>query len=332
MFDGASAEFLRDMLVVGGRILDDIAASVPASGTLLYICGSARDLLGAGRVEVNVLGADSEIIATYASGDHPADGPTLHTAVVRGTADLASLQIWWEPDSEHPTEVERVVGERFGRMILIVLDEATARRSQLLAVTRERETFAGEIHDEPIQIMTAVSLELQRLATALPDTPGIDHARHLTDQAIDELRHIMYSLHPPTLEEDGLRSTIEAYCENYIEALGLRWEVDDQLGDRVLPLEVAALAFRLTRGALLNVLKHAAADVVTISLCGDQRRLQVVVADNGVGFDTAELAHTRIGHFGIPHAKTLANWVGGSYQTDSEPGRGTTVTIELPTG
>jgi signal transduction histidine kinase len=336
--DRAPDDVVRRLLRIDGRILDALADDGPATDMLGATAEAALDLLGASRVEVELAGRagrdPDDDRDRVVAGDRAGSGPGSAIEVSIGHGDRADavLRVAWPDGPDHPTELDREVIARLDRLILLILDRGNAKHDQLLAVTREREAFAGEIHDDPIQMMTAVSLELQVVAGGLPESQrrDIEGARHLTEEAIDRLRHIMYSLHPPTLDEEGLLAAIEAYCETYVEPLGLGWTVDGELGQTPVPLEVAALAFRLARGAIVNTVKHARATLITITIGLDGDRLQVRIVDDGRGFDITALARTPVGHFGIPHASTLASWVGGSYQTDSRPGAGTTVVIDLP--
>jgi signal transduction histidine kinase len=335
--DDAPVGFLRHMMGIGGRILDDLADDVPSEHTLEFISGSARQLLEASAVEVEVVDRDApegSSRRTVMAGrrDHETGRAPIELAIGHGTRVDAVLRIWWSDDPSRPTDLDRAVAARFSRMVLLVVDRSNTRRDQVLAVTREREALAGEIHDDPIQMMTAASLELQLVATRLDEAqrPTVEAARATVEEAIEGLRHIMYSLHPPTLDEDGLGAALEAYCETYVEPLGLGWVLHDTVGDVPLPLEVAALAFRLARGAIVNAVKHAEGTEIAVHASIDGQRLVVEISDDGKGFDLSSLSHTPVGHFGITHAMTLARWLGGSYVTESTVGVGTVVTVDLP--
>jgi len=333
-FEEASAGFLRSMLGVGGRLLADIANDAPLSSTLRYLCEAARDLLGAHRVVVcSGEGAERRVHASAGGPLEAASVDLVAEAAGPGGEPRAELEFTW-PDADHrPSALEEVVATRFASMALIALERDAARSGQLRAVAREREELAGEIHDDPVQVMSAVSLQLQRLTLRLP--PGAERelaarARALNDAAIDRLRHVMFSLFPATLEEDGLAGAIESYCEAYLEPQGLAWEVRGEI-PRTLPLGVTALAFRLCRNALVNVVAHAHASSVVVDV-SSEGGVGVVVRDDGVGFDVAADSHGHPGHLGIQHAVALARWAGGSYRTSSVLGVGTTVAIHLPLG
>lgn len=211
-----------------------------------------------------------------------------------------------------------------------IVDRHAGRRRRLTAVDHERQLIAAQLHDDPIQAMTAVSLHLQRLArTSAVDPEQIDRLLNLTNGAIDRLRHVMFALHPPSLAADGLAATIEDYLDAFIAPTGLRVAVTGDIAGRVKP-EIEALAFRLARGAIHNSWEHARARSIEVALACDGGVLHITVRDDGVGFDVDRGSHPDIGHAGLEYAADLAAEVGGRYVVTSAPGAGTTVRIDLP--
>lgn len=305
--------------------------------TLQYLVDAGRELVGAEavviRLQADALGLWGQFESNAASGLSPQSVPQIRKEIrSAGEPPLGELDIAWSDQHRQPTTLDNAVATRLSIMALIVLERHLAKRRQLQAVAHEREAFAGEVHDDPVQVMTAVSLQLQRVVTRMPDgedRSAIQAARSLNDNAIERLRHVMFSLHPTTLAEDGLATSIEAYCESFVEIEGLQWQVTGDC-DVAIPIEVAELGFRLCRNAIVNVVEHAEASQVNIDVSCTDDLLRVEVADDGIGFDMAQVHHPRVGHLGIPHAVTLASWVEGTYVTESEPGKGTTVVIDLP--
>jgi len=216
--------------------------------------------------------------------------------------------------------------------------------TQLAIVAAERERIAGELHDDSVQAMTAVSLQLQRLKARMADSAEaelVDQARQTADQAIERLRHMLFVLHPSSLEDDGLVVTLEIYLEAYVEEAGVGWQIT---GDETieLPVGVAALGFRLAREAISNAMRHAAPTTITVSVelvatagaSGEPdiaEDLSIEVRDDGVGFDATE-HRSKAGHLGIKHSTSLAETALGSYSVRTRVGAGTTVRIRLPIG
>ena len=215
--------------------------------------------------------------------------------------------------------------------------EIELKDNHLEVVAAERERIAGELHDDSVQVMTSVSLQLQRLANRLGDADPeiielLGTTRRTTDAAIDRLRHMLFVLHPVSLEDDGLAVALEVYLESYVEPAGIEWEVVDHLSDAqssALPLGVTALGFRLGREAVANSVRHGGPSSISVVLDLDEVGLLVSITDDGVGFDRSQLRQ-RAGHLGISHCERLAEAALGSYRVTSAPGSGTRVDIRLP--
>jgi len=207
----------------------------------------------------------------------------------------------------------------------------TPVEQQLNLIAAERDRIAGELHDDSVQAMTAVSLQLQRLK-ARSDDPElialIQQARDAADEAIERLRHMLFVLHPSSLENDGLVVTLEIYMETYLEPAGIDWSVEGD-PDAEFPIGVAALGFRLAREAVSNALRHASPTtiVVTAHKAGDELTLQIY--DDGCGFETGN-QRLKAGHLGLKHSRALAHAAQGTYHITSTIGQGTTVAISLP--
>jgi len=353
-FDDADPAVLRGMLGIGGILLAEIASETDSVSILQDLAGSLRDFLDAVEVRLVVSGEAAEFGAHWSviadeNGVRPPDPDELANLVAGSThhparhhvdiesslgEPLAVLSVAWsDHNGARPTELDRLIVSRFANMGFVILERYLARRRQLRAVARERQVIAGDLHDDPIQTMTAVSLRLQRLTNRFEpgdDRDQIETVRELADEAIERLRHVMYSVYPETLDEDGLVAALNGYCETYLDDVGPEWIIEDQLGDEP-PEDIAMLAFRLVRNAVANVVDHASATTVTINVSSPtDRRLLITVTDDGIGFDTTATIHTPVGHFGNPHAHTLALWAGGTHTVTSSPGSGTRVVIDLP--
>ena len=337
------------MLDIVGDLLAQMATETDSVAILQELCGSLRSFVDADRVSLIVdadadqLGArwsvvadrDDDLSATVETDPRSlghGSGRFAVPIVSPSGQPLATLQANWSTGPDRPTELDRQVTGRFANLAFVVIERHLARRRQLQSIAIDREMIAGEIHDDPIQTMTAVSLRLQRMGNNLDDEAErkqVGDIRSLADDAIERLRHVMFSLHPETLVEDGLLASIEAYCETYVSHEGLSVSVEGDESSE-LPSEIAMLSFRLTRNAIMNVVRHARAATMTIDVTIVADHLITRIVDDGLGFDVGSLTHTTVGHFGIPHARTLAHWAGGTHSITSEPGHGTTVTIDLP--
>ena len=134
----------------------------------------------------------------------------------------------------------------------------TLQRSLIIAQDEERRRIAQDIHDDSVQSLTVVSLRLQRLGRRLPEPEQnmVRDAEIATTHAIARLRRLMFELHPVGLERDGLAAALRAYFTETIDPARVEWNVHASL-KKEPSRSVQSLAYRLTREAVLNALKHA---------------------------------------------------------------------------
>jgi signal transduction histidine kinase len=170
-------------------------------------------------------------------------------------------------------------------------------------------------------------------ATRLLDTgqvpPAVGNLRKLRDTArgaLEEMRLLIFELRPPILEQKGLAAALEARLEAVVGRVGLKTQLKLE-GEGQLPLNFQEGLYRIALEALNNVLKHAKASCVTISLIQEPQVTVFTIADDGEGFDlnTAQ----KSGGLGLKGMKERAGQIGGQLTVKSEPGMGTTVQVEV---
>lgn len=194
----------------------------------------------------------------------------------------------------------------------------------------ERRRIAQDLHDGVLQDLAGASLALTADARRLPaesDVRGnIARVGALLGRDVDALRHLVADIYPPDFESRGLsralRDLVEA--EDFGDA-----EVTVQIDDGLAPSPLAArLAYRVTREVLRNVAKHAHATQVSVRVRHDGDGLELVVADDGVGFVPSE--HAPGGHVGLRLVQETVADAGGTLRVQSTPGAGTFVQGHLP--
>ncbi len=199
------------------------------------------------------------------------------------------------------------------------------------AQEEERRRIAADIHDDPIQAMSAVDLRLQLLAAA----PGSAAAVELTElhetvtRSIERLRSLLFELRPTALDREGLVPALSVYLEHTGSDPGWSFEVVDAL-DAEPPPEMRAILYRIAQEAVTNARKHAAASRVDVSVTGSRDGVTIEIRDDGRGFDVEEAMRPRPGHLGLSTMIERAELLGGRCHISSEPGRGTVVTCWLP--
>jgi GAF domain-containing protein/anti-sigma regulatory factor (Ser/Thr protein kinase) len=202
-----------------------------------------------------------------------------------------------------------------------------------LAVVEERNRLARELHDSVTQSLFSMSLMTQALPRLLDTNPArarerLDRLGELARGALAEMRSLIFELRPAALEEEGLVSAIGKYAAAFESREGVRVVVHVD-GERRLPIEQEETLFRITQEALNNVAKHARATSVIISLRFDADASSLEVRDDGVGFDTTAVVAGRRG-FGMTSMRDRAALLRGETSVESEPGRGTTVLVRVP--
>ncbi|MEO6124652.1 MAG: ATP-binding protein [Ilumatobacteraceae bacterium] len=243
---------------------------------------------------------------------------------------------WVSASAPISTDIDVTLLDSLADFVGWLAERHAIRRRRLDSIDRERQLIAGQLHDDSIQAMTAVSLNLQRLSRMSDaDREQIERLLYLTNDAIDRLRHMMFSLHPPTLAVDGLVAALEEYLDGFIAPSGVRTVVTGDITVTISP-RLEALAFRLARSAVHNSWKHAQASTIDVEVTCSDNVVRVTVHDDGVGFDVESAGygtghhHGSVGHAGIDYSHDLVSEVGGRYEVVSAQGVGTTVLIELP--
>jgi signal transduction histidine kinase len=199
------------------------------------------------------------------------------------------------------------------------------------AVDKARKRFAGELHDDALQKLTAAELKLQRMLE-----PNDDHALLLieTQQLLAEteeaLRRLLFEVRPPALQmPGGFAETIRDRLAMLRSMTGAEIEANIDLPDDV-SLEFKTIVFRQVAEAMTNIEKHAAATRVQVTLTADEAAVYGLVVDNGRGFVVAERERLP-GHLGLLALSERAMLAGGWTRIESEPGRGTKVEFWMPT-
>ncbi|MGD0386147.1 MAG: GAF domain-containing sensor histidine kinase [Solirubrobacteraceae bacterium] len=210
--------------------------------------------------------------------------------------------------------------------------ESERLRSSLAAADAERTRWARELHDETLQGLGALRLLLssaRRRGDAQAGAAAMDEAIGQIEQEIENLHAIISDLRPASLDELGLRPALEALLERRRDAGGLTITADltlpGQESDRRLPPEIEATVYRLVQEGVTNVIKHAHASSVAVTVAASEHEVSIEIRDDGIGFrpDVAT------GGFGLEGMRERVYLVGGTLTFDSGD-VGTVVRAELP--
>lgn len=210
-------------------------------------------------------------------------------------------------------------------------DRQTLLGHLVRAQEEERGRMAADIHDDTIQVITAVSLRLQQFRRRLEDPEQLEVLDKLEDtlkEAIGRLRQLIFDLRPPSLEYGSLAGALRTVLEQLRDESGTKYRLEDRLGANP-PAETAVLMYRTAQEALMNVRKHARANTVHVQLLGLDEGCLVRIVDDGVGYDPLEV-ESRPGHLGLTLIQERAQIAGGWCRIESAPGAGTTVEFWVP--
>jgi PAS domain S-box-containing protein len=210
------------------------------------------------------------------------------------------------------------------------------RRSLLLRVVtsqeQERRQVAGDIHDDAIQAMVAVTLQLQALGGRLRDprsTELLERLAATATESVGRLRQLVFELRPPLLDEVGLAAALDQYARRAGELAGFVVQVSDESAGE-LPAELRVVAYRIVQEALANVRAHARAQRVAVRLEEVEGGVLARVSDDGAGFLPGLVDRRPAGHLGLISMREQATMAGGWCRIASAPGMGTTVELWLP--
>jgi len=215
----------------------------------------------------------------------------------------------------------------------IQAEEALRQREREKAVTQERNRLARELHDSVTQALYGVTLYSQAAAghLALGDADRVaEHLSELQDtaqEALAEMRLLVFELRPPILEEQGLLVALQARLQAVEGRAGVRTEFRTDVEER-LPLDVEEGLYRIAVEALNNALKHAQAQNIKVHL--HQREppggtVTLEITDDGIGFDPATACQR--GGLGLSAMEERAEAIGAMLRIESEIGSGTEMSV-----
>ena len=203
-----------------------------------------------------------------------------------------------------------------------------------LAEDRERRRIASDLHDQVAQALAVAQLRIETLrgVDAREEQAGLlDELSDLIEQTDHDVRTLMFDLSPPVLYELGLPAALEWLAEQTQGQHGLRVEVTADEHPQSLGEDVAAMLFRCVQELLSNVVKHAAAGNVRISLRHEDDQIHIEVEDDGRGFDTSQLGSAEHeSAFGLFSIRERLGFAGGGLDIESEAERGTRCVLTAP--
>jgi two-component system NarL family sensor kinase len=247
-----------------------------------------------------------------------------------GILNVASEETrWWVLSSDDLPLLHTV-----GDLVSIAIERGRlfAQSTQLGAI-EERNRLAREIHDTLAQGLTGISLKLESIDAMLEMNVAPDKIRQTVSQALEltrnnleEARRSVLDLRAAPLEGRNLADALATLVDNYSDhPFSISLNITG--GTRPLPLRFEVGVYRIIQEGLTNIARHAEAQTVTIDLAVTPQQIQLVVEDDGQGFDPTQTPH---GSFGLIGLNERVKLLGGSLKIESSPGQGVRVNVEIP--
>ncbi|NOZ29943.1 MAG: GAF domain-containing protein [Chloroflexi bacterium] len=267
--------------------------------------------------------------------------------IAKGTA-LGIMCVGTREPRDLANEVELL--RALGRQIAVGVENATLyadvrrkeqMRGELLkkiitAQEEERKRIARELHDETSQALTAIVMNCAALEQVIPKgledfKTKLSVVRTTAARSLRNLRTLIFDLRPEALDDLGLELAIRGHAKERLEDAGIHTRVHVvNLPDR-LPSEVETTVFRLVQEGIANIVRHAQASEARIHLELVNGHLQLVVEDNGRGFDPRKTMTAEGGNgWGLRGMEERVTLLDGEMRIESSPGKGTRILVKIP--
>lgn len=266
---------------------------------------------------------------------HPPMTSFLGVPITVKDVPLGRLYLTNKIDTDEFSEEDRSLVETFALHAGIAMENARLHEQlQRLAVVDERERISKDLHDGIIQSMYAVGLSLEDVPDLMDDDRAeaaarVERAIDAIHLSIQDIRNFIFGLRPELLEGAplavGLAALVEEYRHNMVVDLGLR--VPDTVAEP--PAEITGRLLAIVSESLSNVARHSRATRASVELAAqsDGTTLELMIEDNGIGFDPDVV---KLGHQGLANIRERVAEIGGTVAIESKAGAGTRVVVRVP--
>ncbi|MBI2849691.1 MAG: GAF domain-containing protein [Chloroflexi bacterium] len=229
--------------------------------------------------------------------------------------------------------------EGIGEWLAIAIENARLYQEvQDVAILRERERLAREMHDGMAQLLGYINTQTLAVKKLLSNgqlsgaTEELARMEAIARDLYADAREVILGLRTTAIGEDGLLPALRRYAERYTEMTGIR--VDMGVNGAVecprLPSTIEIQLLRIVQESLTNIRKHAKATEARVTFQRNDSQIRVTIADNGQGFESTHLPLTGRPRFGLQTMRERAEALGGSLVIDSATGQGTKVEVCIP--
>lgn len=304
--DGPPA-FVSRAISDGALTFSGVDSTDPIGESLGVPVVSGQQVLGAVEIRAPRFPGYSDAYVAHLTGLGQFLG--IHLAERRSQADYArSLE-----------ELNRINGERRRLMRLLVQ-----------AHEDERKTIAADIHDDPLQVMAAVSLRLHSLRRRVSDEPAqrsLEALEEMVGSAVSRLRSMMFNLRPTGLDRGDLLGPLRERLEQMREDDSIQFTLTGSELE-LLTTDARVALYRIAQEAIVNVVKHASATRVDVAVTEQDGGCLIRISDDGAGL--GRTVEGRSGHLGLPGIRERAELVGGWLRVEAGERGGTVVSAWVP--
>lgn len=198
------------------------------------------------------------------------------------------------------------------------------------SIEKDRKFLALELHEELAQLASVVKMDVDWIKLNNVDLPEksqnrIDHAAAMAELLITTIRRISFSISPSMLEDIGLAATLHWHCKEFSILNGIPCHFESDIDEQSFSLEIKTDLFRICQESLSNVMYHAEASEVHISLREAGSDIHLSITDNGKGFDLHRISQPN----GLNSIRERVDSINGKIQINSAPGKGTQIKVSI---
>ena len=214
----------------------------------------------------------------------------------------------------------------------ILQQQDLAAKAVINAEESERKRMATTLHDSLGQFLSVVKMNLQSMQDKLSDDEksNITYQRtlNLLDDSIKEVRNVSHEMIPNALMRSGLGEALKTLIEK-IDSNSLKISLNTENLKDDVHQDIQIVLYRIFQESINNVIKHAKADKLSISVFQDAESLHAIIADNGIGFDKEKVQRSSSG-MGLDNILVRIRFLKGKFNIDTKEGKGTTLKFEIP--
>ncbi len=217
----------------------------------------------------------------------------------------------------------------------LVRKEDNVRSSALMeGQEEERRRLSRELHDGIGQMLTGLRLHSEKLKS-LPfandkQRKTFEEHSKLIEETIEATRMVSFNLMPPILTDFGLGAAIRLLTEYTSQTSNIQVTYESNYGQTRLNSNLEVNLYRIAQEALNNILKHSKATEAKVILKKNKAEIELIISDNGVGFDEKSIKKETIINNGLPNMQTRVRLLGGQMQIQAKSTKGTRITVKIP--